>query len=43
MSVEARLISSLEKVFWDEEWTAPAYPAGSALRRNGFPSRRPCG
>ena len=36
MAVEVRLISSLEKVFWDEELTAPEMAAASALRGERF-------
>lgn len=36
VQVQARLISSLEKVFWDEELRAPAWAAGSALRGERF-------
>lgn len=42
MGVEIRLISALEKVFWDEELRAPSYTAGSALRGERFSFQAAC-
>lgn len=36
VEMQARLLSSLEKVFWDEELSAPEYSTGSALRGERF-------
>ncbi|MCC3376034.1 DUF4091 domain-containing protein [Cohnella sp. REN36] len=33
---ETRCVNSLRKVFADEEWTAPAYERGTALRNEAF-------